>query len=87
MLTLTSAASTHLSKVLDDIKANEEEAVRVILDDDGFTLELDSQQSEDITFAYEGKTVLLLDDQLSELLSENTLDIEQTEEGPALTLI
>ena len=49
-------------------------------------MDLDSSRFGDETFEHDGKTVLMIDGKTSKLLSEKTLDVEQTEKGLALTL-
>lgn len=40
----------------------------------------------DGTFAHEGKTVLVLSDELCQQLADGTIDVEDTDEGPRLRL-
>lgn len=56
--------------------APEEIAVRFAYEGQGIALRQDSERAGDTTFQHEGRTVLLLDTQVSELLAEDTLDLE-----------
>jgi Fe-S cluster assembly iron-binding protein IscA len=82
MLTVTDAAKTRLAQILDEQGLPEEVAVRLVYEEQGVALQQGSERPGDATFQHEGRTVLLLDADVSELLSEGTLDVE----GAELTL-
>jgi Fe-S cluster assembly iron-binding protein IscA len=82
MLTVTEAASARLAEILKQKNVRGEVAVRFIHEGGKIRLQSDNEHPGDTTFQHEGRTVLLLDAQLSELLADETLDIE----GPRLTL-
>ncbi|UCD28480.1 MAG: hypothetical protein JSV03_15575 [Planctomycetota bacterium] len=86
MLTVTEPASAHLANMLVEAEAPEDVAVRFILQGKGLAMGLDREQPEDDSFDHQGKTVLLMDKQISELLTDKTLDVEDTEEGQQLSL-
>jgi len=86
MLTVTGPAAEHLAKLLSEAEAPEGTAARFIANQEGLSLQVDSPKPEDQTIEHNGKTVLLLDEQVAELLDDKTLDLEETDEGPALTL-
>ena len=86
MLTVTESAGAHLSTLLNEADAPEDVAVRFILDGQNLAMALDNEQPEDKTFDHEGKTILLLDNQISELLADKTLDIQIADDGPQLAL-
>ncbi len=88
MFTVTEAAAAHLAKVLDDAEPSESENVvmRILEEEDCFTLTLDQTSPDDLTIAHEGVTVLALDEQLLQALADCTLDVETTENGESLTL-
>ncbi|MFQ5694152.1 MAG: hypothetical protein ACE5IM_14085 [Nitrospinota bacterium] len=86
MLTMTESAGAHLSQMLTAVEAPENTAVRIIVEGEGLGLTLDNERSGDSTFEHEGKTVLLLDDPMSNLLTDKTLDVEDKGEGPKLAL-
>jgi hypothetical protein len=86
MLTVTESAGAHLSSLLNEAEAPEDVAVRFVLEGQGLAMALDNERPEDEKFDHEGKTILLLDNQISELLADKTLDIEMAEDGPQLAL-
>jgi len=86
MLTLTQAAGEHLSKLLDESDANDEAAVRLVAREQGLALAADQPRPEDTTFEHDGKTVLILDQQVAEALADRTLDVQDTENGKALAI-
>jgi len=86
MLTITEAAGSHLADMLTEAEAPDDVAVRFIIQGRGLAMELDNASPDDSTFNHEGRTILVLDEQLSDLLSDKTLDIKDSEEGPHLTL-
>ena len=76
MLTVTEAASAHLAQMLKQQDAPEDIAVRFVCEEQGIALQPDSERAGDTTFPHDGRTVLVLDAQVSELLAEDTLDLE-----------
>lgn len=83
MLTVTEAASARLAQILSQQGLPEDIAVRLVHEGQGIALQQDSERAGDTTFQHEGRTVLLLDAEVSALLAGNTLDIE----GAKLTLL
>jgi Fe-S cluster assembly iron-binding protein IscA len=86
MLSITEAAGTHLVGLLDSSEAPDGAAARFVADAQGLSLKLDQPREGDEKVEHDGRTVLLMDDRVSQLLSNMTLDIEKTDEGQALTL-
>lgn len=78
VLTVTEAARARLAQMLKQRDALEDIAVRFVYEGQGIALQYNSERTGDTTFQHEGRTVLLLDAQVSELLAENTLDLEGT---------
>ena len=76
MLTVTEAASVRFAQMLKQQSMPEEIAVRFVYEGQGVASQQDSERAGDTTFQHEGRTVLLLDAQVSELLAEDTLDLE-----------
>ena len=76
MLTVTPAAGAHLVKIMDEESFPVGVAIRIAFDGQGLTMEPDSQRSGDITLEHDGRVILLLDDQINELLAEETLDLD-----------
>jgi Fe-S cluster assembly iron-binding protein IscA len=86
MLTMTETAGAHLVDLLGEAEVPEDVAIRFVIESEELTLRLDKERPGDESFSHEGKTVLLVDEEMSTMLSEKTLDIEPSDEGPKLTL-
>jgi Fe-S cluster assembly iron-binding protein IscA len=86
MLNVTEPASAHLAKLLDDAEAPEGAAARFVQGEQGLALQVDEPKQDDQTHDHQGRTVLLVDPQVAELLQDKTLDVRETEEGTALEL-
>ncbi|MHC4128228.1 MAG: hypothetical protein ACYSWT_09435 [Planctomycetota bacterium] len=86
MLTMTEAAGAHLVDLLGEAEVPEDVAIRFVVESEELTLRLDKEQPGDESFSHEGKTVLLVDEEMSSMLAEKTLDVEPSDEGPKLTL-
>jgi Fe-S cluster assembly iron-binding protein IscA len=86
MLTMTDAAGAHLIDLLGEAEAPEDVAIRFVVESEELTLRLDKEQPGDEALSHEGKTVLLIDEGVSEMLTGKTLDVESSEEGLKLTL-
>ena len=78
MLAVTEAARTRLAQLLGQEGVPEEAAVRLVHEGDGITMQSDAERPGDEVFQHSGRTVLVLDAQVSEMLSESTLDIDET---------
>ncbi len=92
MLTLTEAAGIHLTKKLAKVHAADNVALRVVAKRHGSTrrrwgLRLDTARPADETIAHHGKMVLMLDEEVSEMLTDKTLGVKKGESGPKLTLL
>ncbi len=88
MFTVTEAAGAHLAKMLAEAETpeNENAVIRISQGKDGIGLLLSQESPEDTTFPHEGVTVLVIDEELSQVLENKTLDVETTEEGTGLQL-
>jgi Fe-S cluster assembly iron-binding protein IscA len=84
VLAITDAAAEQICVLLKDAKAADDTAVRILAEGNRVTLKLDEMQADDATFERDGRTILVLDQPTSELLSNETLDVKATEEGPRL---
>jgi hypothetical protein len=87
MFTMTETAGEYLTTLLDNANAAEETAVRLALDGNTLTPKLDNARPGDATFDHEGRMVLMLDAQVTQVLAESMLDVRATEEGPTLVLL
>lgn len=86
MLTMTEAAGAHLSGLLGQVEAPDEAAVRIVIQEQGLSLQLDTVKPGDETFEHEGHTVLVLDQQVAEAMAERTLDVEEVEGDARLAI-
>ncbi len=84
---MTEAAGAHMARVLAGTEAAEYAALWFVRAKHGFASRVDSARPSDATFKHEARTVLLFDEQVSELLADRTLDLEDTDEWPRLTLL
>ena len=90
MLNVTDAATAYLSELLSTAEAPEDVAVRFVYESKGeskgFQMRTDSEQPGDTTFEHEGRTVLIMEEQIADLLVDRTLDIHDAGTGPRLVL-
>ncbi|MFQ5804820.1 MAG: hypothetical protein ACE5I3_00045 [Phycisphaerae bacterium] len=82
MLTVTEDAGARLAQMLTQENLPEEVAIRLVREGGGVGMQPDSERPGDATFEHNGRLVLLLDEQVSRLLANDTLDVE----GAKLTL-
>lgn len=87
MFTMTETAGEYLTTLLDNTNAEEETAIRLVLDGNTLMPKLDNARPGDATFDHEGRMVLVLDAQVTQLLDQSRLDVRATEEGPKLVLL
>lgn len=87
MLTVSDAACQHLTTVLDQMdKTPDGAAIRIVAGPQGLGMSVDTPNDGDKTIEHQGKTILLLDENVSNMLDERTLDVQETEQGTALAL-
>lgn len=87
MFVMTEAAGEYLCNVLERAAAPGEAAIRFELQGDALVSKLDQPRPGDATFDHDGRRVLVMDDRVSELLAEATLDLQPTAEGEQLVLM
>ena len=87
MFVMTPKAAGYLSAVLERSNAPDETAIRFALDGDTLTSRLDVPRPGDATFDHDGRKVLVMDDRVSALLSDSTLDVQPSDEGEKLVLV
>ena len=87
MLNITEATGGYLSKVLDEANAAPDTAVRLVVEGKGLSAGLDTERPGDASIEHEGRKVLLLDEQASQVLADRTLDVQTTVDGPRLGII
>ena len=86
MLTMTEAAAGYLSDVLEGANASRETAVRLEKKGNSFAPSLDTSRPGDVTIARNGRNVLVMDADTSEVLTERKLDVHATSDGLRLRL-
>lgn len=86
MLSITDNAAAYLNAALEQANAPEEQCVRLEVQDQSLQATMDNKESNDETYEYKGRTVLVVDKQVAESLDERTLDVEQKEDGYRLFL-
>ena len=79
MLTITESAGAHLAQLLVENNASEDTAIPFLLVGEQLRPSLDNVRPGDVTFEHEGRTVLVLDEPLSNQLADNTLDLKEVE--------
>ena len=84
MLTLSYVASEHLALMLAQAVAPDDAVIRLVVKDDKIGFTIDTIQPGDATFDHAEKTVLAIDEQVSELLANNKLDVDATGDQPEL---
>jgi Fe-S cluster assembly iron-binding protein IscA len=81
MLTLTDAATEHIANLLDETDTPDDTAIRLVASEEGLAMVADNAKPEDTTFDHDGKTVLVMDQQVADALDGRTLDVAETDEG------
>jgi hypothetical protein len=86
MLKVTKAAKSRLLSKLVGRKASDGEAFRFTRKKGGWKLRLDNAQPNDTVLAFEGRNVLLYDQDVSRTMTHLTLDVTDPDSKPRLTL-
>ncbi len=86
MFTVSYTASEHLALMLAEANAPDAAVFRLIVKNDETELEIDTVQPGDTTFDHAEKTVLVIDEQVSELVADMKLDVKVTGEEPELVM-
>ena len=87
MLTVTESAKQLLKETLREHSEDPETGIRLSVKEGGqFGIVLDSESEGDQVVEHEGAKVLLVAPELATALEGNTLDVQDTEEGPKLFL-
>lgn len=84
MLTVTQDAKAHLANLLEHNNVPDGTAVRLVVAEQGLAMTTDSPGNEDATFDHEGRTVLVMENDIAEQLDGRTLDVEETDDGAEL---
>jgi Fe-S cluster assembly iron-binding protein IscA len=75
MLNVTAAARGYLNDLLEQADAPPECAVRILVESGKLSAAIDRERDGDSTFAHEGNTVLVLDQEVADVLVGRTLDV------------
>lgn len=86
MLTVTVGARERLASKLAGRKAADDIFIRFTRKAGSWRLRLGRARPADTAIVHEGKTVLLLGKVVARAVTDMTLDVKNTEEGPRLTL-
>ena len=86
MLNVSKTALDRLSHRLAHRKADADVALRFTRREGGWKLGPDQTRPGDVTFAHDGRNVLLLDEAVSQAMTDLTLDVRNTDAGPRLRL-
>lgn len=82
MLRVSDVAGARLSEMLADHP--DHVAARIVRRGRRMKLRRSRQRAGDEVFAHDGRTVLLLDEEIAAHLKNRTLDVRDTEDGPRL---
>jgi Fe-S cluster assembly iron-binding protein IscA len=86
MLTVTDRAAQHLHEIVTRKEESDPRVLRIASSEEGYQLTPDEEKDGDQVFEHEGDKYLLLDTEVGEALSSATLDVQESPEGPRLTL-
>ncbi len=86
MLTVTDMAAHYLRETLSRKEEGTPGAFRIANSEEGYQLTLDETKEGDQVLEHEGENYLLLDTEVGEALSNATLDVQETPQGPRLAL-
>jgi Fe-S cluster assembly iron-binding protein IscA len=81
MVTVTDAAGAHMAQLLEQAGAQDDRVIRLVLDDHDIVPTMDQTRAGDTAFSYEGRTILVLDSLVVQTMADQTLDVQDTEDG------
>lgn len=87
MLTVTPAASARLARMLADLSAPANAAIRMVLEEQGLRIRLDRPTPNDLKFDHDGRTVLVLDERMSKILARKKVDVEHRDGRARLAMM
>jgi Fe-S cluster assembly iron-binding protein IscA len=86
-LAVTEAAAEHLHTMLQEQAPDSDVALRLVPQPGGrLVLALDEPDDGDESIEVAGETVLVVAPPVADLLDGSVIDVEQTEDGPKLTI-
>lgn len=86
MVTVTDAAGAHMAKLLTQAGAQDDLAIRLVLNEHDIVPAMDQPRAGDTAFSYEGRTILVLDSLVVQTVADQTLDVQDTEDGLKIVL-
>ncbi len=86
MLTVTYTAGEHIAYMLCEHEARDDVVLRIKWMKGGIEMRPDKMRPGDETFEHNGKVVLVLDQQTSQLLGNKTIDLMTDDDGSHLIL-
>ena len=87
MLAVTENALRKMRQILAESDASDNAAVRLKRESGRVRTRLDSARPGDTAYDHDGKTVLVLDEEVSKALADRKLDVLDDGTGPRLTLV
>ncbi len=86
MMTVTYTAAEHMAYTLSQDQGRDDVVLRIKLTKGGIEMQPDKMRPGDETFEHNGKVVLVLDQQTSQLLGNTTIDLMTDDDGSHLIL-
>lgn len=88
MIAVTERAKQELKRILADREGNSQDGLRLLVSSPGeFGLSTDTEMPGDQVVKHEGVKVLLVEEGLATSLDGVILDVEDTPDGPKLTIV
>ena len=84
MLIVTEAACSLAAELLNNADVSGDVAVRVFFEGDDLAMQMDHPLEGDSSFDHNGRVVLILAEDVMAQIGSQTLDIEETDDGPTL---
>lgn len=86
MLNVTTAAAQKLHAIIQDASPSDGECFRIQATPEGLDFTLDLERPGDTAITHGGAKVLVLESKIADALRGRTLELTDTEEGPAFAL-
>jgi len=86
MLAITQSAGDYLTRLLVEAQAPDDKCVRLATKGDRLMMQFDKEEPGDTTFSHEGRTVLVVDQELAQGLQGRKITVEEKEGGAHLVL-
>jgi hypothetical protein len=86
MPTITETAGAYLVQLLDEAQAQDDIAIRLVLDETNITPTMDHARPGDTAFSFDGRRILVLDELVMQAMEGKTLDVQDSSDGPKMVL-